>query len=55
MAHPVLHRLEVPDDQADVVEDLADPLLQGGTLRLVQPPLEFDVHNGLAMCRIAAR
>jgi hypothetical protein len=50
----VLHRLEIADDEADVVQDRADRLLQLGPLLLRQPAFELDVHHRFAMRRVPA-
>ena len=50
---PVLHRLEVPDRQADVAQDAADRPLELGPLLLGEPLLELEVHQGLAVLGLA--
>ncbi len=52
---PLLHRLEVPDHQADVVQDRAERPSRSTRSCSAQPALELDMHHRLAVRRIATR
>ena len=54
MMHALLHRLEVAHDETHIVQDRPDPPLEVAAVLLVEPAIQFEMHQRLAVRRVTA-